>query len=266
MHRLAIATALAIALSACASNEGTAPCTATDGSCPVYKSPLDEPSRPAPTPTQLAATPLPHGFLPWAEGFEGELRFVIGDEMRVTLPFYDDEDVSTTVAPDGNIYLELIGAVAADGRTPASLERELETRYAKYLRFPDVGVVPSAFASRQVFVGGQVKNPGVYPLTGPTGVLEAVFQAGGFLDTSRQNNVALIRRGPNNQPMLRYLDLKAFSSEATPTQNTLLTPFDIVVVPKSNIAKVNQFVEQYINNVVPFSHNFGYNLVDFSPN
>ena len=277
MLRLALVAALCVGLVACATNEPATPCVSTtvsDG-CPVYKAPEDAlgPCRPSCTepapapaaPVALAVEPFPQRFLPWAEGYSNELRLVIGDEVRITLPFYEDEDVTTIVAPDGNIYLELIGAVSADGRTPTSLESDLEARYAEFLRFPDVGVVPSAFASRQVFVGGEVKNPGVYPLAGPTGVLEAVYQAGGFLDTARQNNVALIRRGPNRLPMLRYLDLASFSKDGVPTENTLLAPFDIVVVPKSNIAKVNLFVEQYINNVVPFSHNFGYNLIDLNP-
>lgn len=273
MRRTAILAAICMGLAACASNEAAQPCVTTAAAgCPVYKAPEDgrgacQPScvSQAPAPVAIAGPAVPHGFLPWAEGYSEELRLVIGDEVRITLPFYEDEDVTTVVAPDGNIYLELIGAVSADGRTPRALESDLEARYAEYLRFPDVGVVPSAFASRQVFVGGEVKNPGIYPLSGPTGVLEAVYQAGGFLDTARQDSVALIRRGPNRLPMLRYLDLKAFSKDGVPTENTLLSPFDIVVVPKSNIAKVNLFVDQYINNVVPFSHNFSYNLVDLNP-
>ena len=189
------------------------------------------------------------------------MRFVVGDELRITLPFYDDEDVTTTVAPDGKVYIGLLGGVPAAGRAAPELTRDLERRYAKYLRFPDVGVIPVNLSNREVFVGGEVGNPGALPLRGPTGVLEAVFAAGGFEDTAYMKSVVLIRRGPNDLPMMRFLDLKSFANDGTPTENTLLQPFDIIFVPKSPIAKVNQFVAQYIEGVIPFNQNIQYTVI-----
>lgn len=270
MRRLAVLAALLL-LSACATAP-QAPCAPADrpAACPVYKAPDDArvPCTPAPAcapagPVEVAVPPVPSGFQPWAEGFAGDLDFVIGDQIQIDLPFYEDEDATVTVAPDGNIYIGLIGGVPAAGRSPAELEAELEARYAKFLRFPEVGVVPAAFTSRQVYVGGEVASPGAYPLTGPTGVLEAVFQAGGFRTSAHLENVVLIRRGPNDLPMLRYMNLRVFANDGTPTENTLLRPFDIIWVPRSPIAKLNLFIEQYIEGVVPFNHNFSYAIVDF---
>lgn len=272
MRRIAAVLAMLTVLSACANQPGE-PCPpgGSAAPCPIYKAPDDAALAPAcgpcgaPTAPVEDKFPVPRGFQPWAEGFDDELRFVVGDELRVTLPFYEDEeDVTTAVAPDGNIYIGLLGKVNAINRTPGELEADLERRYSRYLRFPEVGVVPTNFTNRQVFVGGQVKTPGAYALRGPTGVLEAIFEAGGFNDESHQRNVILIRRGPNNLPMMRFLDLRSFATDGTPTENTLLRPFDIVFVPKSPIAKINQFVEQYIENVVPFNHNFTY--LAFDPN
>lgn len=283
MDRLAVLAAL-FALSACATHTSpscfdTPPAVIEDG-CPVYKSPQDAqyapaectpapppadcappapPPPPAPPLTQIA---LPPGFQPWAEMPIEDLAFVIGDTIQVTLPFYEDEDSTARVAPDGNIYLALVGSVRAAGRTPSALERELRQRYAEFLRFPDVGVVPSEFESRLVYVGGQVSNPGAYPLSGPTGALEGVFQAGGFQDTAHREQVVLIRRGPNDLPMLKILNLKEFALDGTPTENTILRPFDIIFVPRSPIAKLNLFVRQYITQVIPFNHNFNYVLFD----
>ncbi|WMS43690.1 polysaccharide biosynthesis/export family protein [Acuticoccus sp. MNP-M23] len=249
MQRFAFLAAFTFIVASCASPEGQSPCAGTTG-CGV-----------AGASGTAIAPAIPNGFLPWAEGFGGSLRFVIGDEVRITLPFYEEENVTTQVAPDGNIYLELIGAVLANGRTPEALSAELEQKYSEYLRFPQVGVVPTAFASRQVYVGGEVENPGVYPLTGPTGVLEAVFQAGGFEFTAKREHVVLIRRGPDNLPMMRFLDLKAFARDGVPTENTLLEPFDIIFVPRSQIAEVNLFIAQYIEGVIPFNQNFVYTLL-----
>ena len=268
MHRLAALGALCL-LSACATQAAVEPCASVGRPCPVYKAPEDaagacvpQPCGPGPIVPVAVAAPLPTGFQPWAEGFEDTLRFVVGDQIRIDLPFYENEDVETSVAPDGNIYIGLLGSIKAVNRTPAELEAELEKRYAKYLRFPDVGVVPTSFGNRLVFVGGEVARPGALVLRGPTGVLEAVFEAGGFQASARQSNVILIRRGPNNLPMMRYLDLKSFANDGTPSENTLLRPFDIIYVPKSPIAKLNQFVDQYIEGVVPFNQSFNYVVYD----
>ncbi|WP_108658764.1 polysaccharide biosynthesis/export family protein [Acuticoccus kandeliae] len=264
MLRLAVLAVLFV-LSACATQPVEAPCAPASGACPVYKAPEDARGACAPACAAPATVPtpaIPSGFQPWAEGYEEALRFVVGDQLQITLPFYDDEDVTTTVAPDGNIYVGLVGKVAAAGRTPDALAADLKSRYARYLRFPEVGVVPTSFGSRQVFVGGEVDKPGAYPLRGPTGALEAVYEAGGIKDTGEPKNVILIRRGPNDLPMMRFLDLNSFAKDGTPTENTLLKPFDIVVVPKSQIARINLFIQQYIEGVVPFNHNFSYVLFD----
>ncbi|RAI03057.1 sugar ABC transporter substrate-binding protein [Acuticoccus sediminis] len=268
MRRFLVIAALTL-LSACAAREGD-PCVGAPP-CPVYKTPEEAARAPACGSCQPAGVPaapatpvagqypIPRGFQPWAEGFQDQLRFVVGDELKVTLPFYpDEEDQTTAVAPDGNIYVGLIGSVKAVNRTAGEVEADLKSRYSRYLRFPDVGVVPTSFSNRLVFVGGEVDKPGALPLRGPTGVLEAVFEAGGFKDTAYMKNVILIRRGPNNLPMMRFLDLKSFAQDGTPTENTLLRPFDIIFVPKSPIAKVNQFVEQYIEGVIPFNQSFNY--------
>lgn len=273
MNRLA-ALAMPLLMSACAS-QATAPCIEPQP-CPVYKAPEDAagvctpppPCASGPAPlapvavVPLGAEPLPPRFQPWAEGHAGDLRFVVGDQIQVTLPFYTEENALTRVAPDGNIYIALIGSVRAVDRTAAELEGELERRYGEFLRFPEVGVVPADLTNRLVFVGGEVGRPGALVLRAPTGVLEAVYEAGGFQNTARQENVILIRRGPNNLPMMKFMNLKSFANDGTPTENTLLQPFDIVVVPKSRIAQINQFVEQYIENAVPFNQSFNYVIYD----
>jgi hypothetical protein len=44
------------------------------------------------------------------------------------------------------------------------------------------------------------------------------------------------------------------------SQDIALKPFDIVYVPKSPIANVNVWVDQYIRRNIPISTGFGYTL------
>lgn len=199
-------------------------------------------------------------FRPWTDAVEYEFRFVIGDEVEINLPFYEEEATTTHVAPDGNIYLSLVGAVPAEGRTPQQLEAELERRYRKYLRYPTVGVVPKSYGTRQVFVGGEVYSPGALEMRGPLGVMEAVIMARGLKDTAGTRQVVLIRRGPDGYPMLRVVDLDEFTDQATAEQNLMLQPFDIVFVPRSRIAEVNLWVDQFINKTLPFNRAFSFTI------
>ena len=53
---------------------------------------------------------------------------------------------------------------------------------------------------------------------------------------------------------------KAVSGKA-PEKDIQLKPFDIVFVPKTHIAKANEFVEQYITKMVPGTLNAGFSYV-----
>jgi len=81
-------------------------------------------------------------------------------------------------------------------------------------------------------------------------VLEAIMQAGGFnLREAELRNVVVIRHR-NGQ---RY----GFSVNVKPalagdeTQPFYLEPMDIVYVPRTEIAAVNQWIDQHINKIIP---------------
>lgn len=268
VRQAALALLAVLTLSGCghfAGGNRTADCTQTNASTRVvgcsttHQAAMTNGPTPIAGATAYAPTSIP-GFRPWTDAVEYEFRFVIGDEIEINLPFYEEETTTTTVAPDGNIYLSLIGAVPAEGRTPGELEADLSSRYEKYLRFPTVGVVPKSYGNRQVFVGGEVNRPGAMNMPGPLGVMEAVIMAGGLKETAGTRTVALIRRGPEGYPMMRVVDLDEFTSMATAEQNLILQPYDVVFVPRSRIAEVNLWVDQFINKTVPFNRNFSFTI------
>jgi hypothetical protein len=45
------------------------------------------------------------------------------------------------------------------------------------------------------------------------------------------------------------------------TGDVVLQPFDVVFVPKSTIAKMDQFVDQYMRQLLPISVNFGFSYI-----
>lgn len=188
-----------------------------------------------------------------------------GDE--ITVKVFGQPDVSDTVRirPDERISLALVDDVKAAGLTTDELDKVLTERYAKFFRSPEVTVVVRTFSNRLVYIGGEVGQPKAIELAGDLTALSAILQAGGFMKTARADSVVLLRNDGNNKPLIRTLDLK--KALAKGGGDVKLEPFDVVYVPKSRIATVDQFVDQYMRQLIPitltagFTYLFGANAV-----
>jgi protein involved in polysaccharide export with SLBB domain len=154
------------------------------------------------------------------------------------------------VRPDGKIALQLVGEVEAEGITPAGLRNELLRLYAPYLKDPEIAVIVRSLFNRRVFVGGQVMTPSIVEMPGKLTVLEAVMQAGGFdMREAEVRNVVVIRH-KEGQRYGYSLNLKSALTGGE-TQPFFLEPQDVVYVPRTEIAKVGQWVDQHINKLIP---------------
>jgi polysaccharide export outer membrane protein len=165
--------------------------------------------------------------------------------------FYNPELNDTqTVRPDGKVVLQLVGEVTAQGKTPAELRDDLKRLYAPQLKNPEIAVIVRTLVDRRVYVGGEVKKPGLIPLPGRLTALEAIMEAGGFDPrTACPSSVVLIRHKDGK----RYGGVINFNEalDGKEGKPVYLEPNDIVYVPRTTIAKVNQWIDQYINKIVP---------------
>jgi hypothetical protein len=62
------------------------------------------------------------------------------DQLEIKIIGQSDLDTKQAIAPDGSISLPLIGRISAGGKTLAELDKELDTKFAKFLRNPQVAV------------------------------------------------------------------------------------------------------------------------------
>jgi protein involved in polysaccharide export with SLBB domain len=147
--------------------------------------------------------------------------------------------------------LQLIGTVNAAGMTPEELARVLKEKYSPELRDPEINVLVHSFSSQQVFVDGEVGKPQIVPLLGNMTILQSIAAAGGLTPTARRNEIIIIRRGADNRPLTMTVNYQEIITGARPNENILLKPFDIVYVPRSAIADVNLWVDQYIRKNIP---------------
>lgn len=179
-----------------------------------------------------------------------------GDQLAINFylnPEFNDE---VPVSPDGRITLRLIGAIPAAGMTPTQLAGQLDKDYLSELRSPDAAVIVKNMPGRQVYVQGQVNHPGAFPLEPGMTALRALANAGGITTDAADNNVVLIRRDACGRPTGERLDLASAVDNPDKGEDAALMPYDVLVVPRSRIANIDLFVQQYIRGVMPIQPYF----------
>jgi polysaccharide export outer membrane protein len=128
--------------------------------------------------------------------------YVIGSHDVLLITVWDQADLSGkfTVEADGSFTFPLIGRIMASGLTLRALEGELRKRLADgYFKNPQVSVAVEQYRSQQIFVIGEVRAPGAYPLTGDMTLIEALARAGST--TADAGGEAVIVRAPAGQPV-----------------------------------------------------------------
>ena len=184
----------------------------------------------------------------------------IGDVLDITFFKTSDLNQTRTVGPDGELFLPLVGRVQVVGRSVGEITEELTRRYAKELVSPLITVGVREFSGMKIYVGGEVERPGYLPYRGGLTALQAIVSAGGFRRTARLKHVVLIRKGPDDRPVGSVINLKKLLEKADFNRDVSLAPSDILYIPRSKIANVNLFVEQYIRNNLPIPLGFGFNI------
>lgn len=171
----------------------------------------------------------------------------------LTVGFFRTETLnqSRQVGPDGEIQLMLIGRVPVVGRTLAEVTEELTERYAEELVDPQLTLSVEEFSALTVYVGGEVTRQGGVPYRGGLTLVQAIMDAGGFLRTARLTEVVLTRRGPEGRPVAVVANVENVLKNANFADDVTLAPMDVVYVPRSRVADVNKFMEQYIYENLP---------------
>jgi protein involved in polysaccharide export with SLBB domain len=175
-----------------------------------------------------------------------------GDLLDIKFFYNPELNETVTVRPDGYISLQLVNELKAAGLQPSQLNEALTQLYAGELKKPVIAVIVRTFSGQRVYVGGEVNQQGLITMPAGLTALQAVMQSGGFKVTAQPSETLVIRKGPDTRPVPVRVDLDTMLSGSTEGQDFRLQPDDIVYVPKSAIAKANQFVNQYVEQLFLF--------------
>ena len=186
----------------------------------------------------------------WPEAQEVKVALQPGDMIDVRYAYWSDFDQEQYVRPDGKITLPLVGAVEAAGMTPEELTAHLNEIYADKLKDPEIVVIVRTLDSQRVYVGGEVHRPGLVRMSGRITALEAIMQSGGFVTLSAKVSSVVVIRHRDGKRYARSVNLRK-ALENPNSEPFYLEPFDVVFVPRTAIDRVDMYVEQYVNRIIP---------------
>jgi len=189
---------------------------------------------------------------------EDTYRIQISDNLAIQ-SYYDQQlNQSAVVRPDGRISLILIGEVTAVNKTPEDLSAEIKKAYSKFLDDPDINVMVDEISPRRMYIGGEVKAPSVHIIEGSLTLIQVITLSGGFKDTANFNQVLLLR-SRDNVLETHQIDTDKILTNEIP--DVFLAQNDVIFVPRTKIADMGLFVDQYLSNMVPdfIRVNFGFN-------
>ena len=172
--------------------------------------------------------------------------YVVGPQDVLTINSFDQADLSGRFAvdADGTFTFPLIGRVKAGGLTLRQIEAELKKRLKddKYFVNPQLSVAVEQFKSQKIFIVGEVRTPGAYPLSGDMSLIEALARAGSTLPSASgealivhlapgQTTADVLATAKDAGNMVR-VNLRDLESGVL-SQNAVLRDGDTIFVPRA---------------------------------
>jgi polysaccharide export outer membrane protein len=187
--------------------------------------------------------------------------YVIGARDLLVVQVVGEATASGTVRvdADGTITLPLIGRVAAGGKTLLQLAADVRKALADgFFTDPKVSITVQEYGSQKIFVLGEVRTPGSYPLAGETTLLAALALAGSTLPSAgdtvvinRPRQTTAAAEGGSDE-FLR-VNLRDLQSGLASSQNLRLQDGDTIFVPKVE----SVFVTGQVRNAGAFPYQEG---------
>lgn len=154
------------------------------------------------------------------------------DVLEIRLWGYPELTRTVSVQPDGMISLPLDGQIFAAGKTIEEVRFAIVQEMNKVLpslESNQVSLTIVDFGTIDISVLGEVKSPGMYPVSGKANVLKAISFAGGLSDNAGLGNTTIIRDSGEVIPV----DLEKLFYEDDMSQNHLLFSGDSLYIPKA---------------------------------
>jgi polysaccharide export outer membrane protein len=150
-----------------------------------------------------------------------------GDEILVRVWGMVNFGQSLVVDRNGQISLPEVGVLNVAGLHYAQLQGFLHSALSRIYKNFDMNATMGRLRSIQIFVLGQVNQPGLYTVSSLSTLVNALFASGGPLGTGSMRGIQL-RRGNR---VISEFDLYDLQQRGDKSHDSQLLPGDIIFVP-----------------------------------
>ncbi len=165
-------------------------------------------------------------------GYAAEKAYHIAPGDVIEISVWKDADLSRTliVPPDGIISFPLIETINVTHLTVAELKNVVTEKLSEFVPDATVTVMLIEINSLKAYVIGKVNNPGEFPISLESSVMQILAQAGGLTPFASDGNIKILRQKSGKITKIPF-DYGDVEKGKNLEQNILLQPGDVVVVP-----------------------------------
>ena len=177
-----------------------------------------------------------------------DATYVVDPPDAIKVEFLNESAMMTrsvVLRTDGCVTLPYLEDVKVAGLTPIQIREKLEKLYSRYYREPRILVTVTSYASKHIYLYGEVGNRGSLPYKGHMTVMDAMGQVGGFTSRAAAWRAKLIRRDPE-KPETYRINLKKLLYEGDVTQDVSLAESDVIYVPPTVLAWIGYKLESIL--------------------
>jgi polysaccharide export outer membrane protein len=169
-------------------------------------------------------------------------RLHAGDVITVDYRYTPEYNAAISIQPDGFASLPFLGDMKLGGLTLAEAHDQLLAKASDRLNQPEITIGLKDFEKPYYIVGGEVGSPGRFEIRSRVTALRAIEMAGGFKMSSKASQVLLIRPVSGLDAETKLIDLKKVTDRRDLKEDVELQPGDLLVVPKTRLAKIEPYV------------------------
>ncbi len=188
-------------------------------------------------PPGTPAAPLPKGDLYADETvLSPDAVIETGDTLEVLIRRGAGEEKLTGLVRETGVATLSFADVEVRGLTAAQAEERIQQKMGAFIRQPrvDVQLKKKAAKVKRIFVFGDVKKPGMHPMSRHMTVLQAVALADNYNETAVLDEIRVIR-GNLDRPEILTADLARLLTYGDFSRNLGLEENDVVFVPRERL-------------------------------
>jgi len=150
-----------------------------------------------------------------------------GDQFTLYIWGSIEQKLPLTVTNKGEIFLPKVGIINVSGASFHSLSKIIKSNLSKHYVNFDVSIVMDNIRMLDIFILGEISQPGVYRVSSLSTAFLALLNAGGPTKMGSLRNIQLKRNGRT----VKVIDLYDYLLTGNNSQDAKLQNFDTIFIP-----------------------------------